>query len=161
MWLPSCLALFTVGLAVVSQAPHMCGWSWAWAAAIPPRQLAFVIFQTGNPNASSYRTQILDEIPSRAKAWPGTGKSGLFFQVRVIAEVYRLWGIFNALPFLLEPLRVGAGLEDLQDQSVKVQPPPTIPAADRRLFLGWVVVDIHSPHLPRSELCWKQAMKLV
>lgn len=52
------------------------------------------------------------------------------------------------LPFLLEPLRVGAGLEDLQDQSVKVQPPPTLLAVDRVIVLDWVVADIHSPDLP-------------
>lgn len=71
----------------------------------------FVIFQTGNPNASSYRIKILYET-LRVKPRPDTCKSGLgllfFFQVRVIAGVYRPQGIFN----VLEPLRVGAGLED-------------------------------------------------
>lgn len=131
MWLPSCLASFTVGLAVVTPST-----THVWrAAAISLRQLRFVIFQTGNPNASSYRMQIPHEIP-RLEPRPSLAQANQgFFQVRVVADVYRPWEIFNVLPFLLEPLRVGAGLEDLQEQSVNVQPPPTVLAVSRGLFL--------------------------
>lgn len=43
---------------------------------------------------------------------------------------------------LVEPLRVGAGPEDLQDQAVKMQPPPTLLALDAGLFLDGEVADI-------------------
>lgn len=74
MWLPACLASFTVGSAVVTPKHHTCGWSRAWAAAISPRQLGFVVFQTGNPNASSYGIQILYEIP-RVEPRPGLAQA--------------------------------------------------------------------------------------
>lgn len=87
---------------------------------------------------------------SQGLAWPR--KIRVLFQMRVVAEVHRPRGIFNVLPFLLEPLRAGAELEDLQDQSVEVKPPPTLLAVDRVIFLDWVVADIHSPDLPWIEV---------
>lgn len=36
----------------------------------------------------------------------------------------------------MEPLRVGAGLEDLQDQTVKMHPLPTLLAVIMGLFFG-------------------------
>lgn len=73
-----------------------------WVAAISLRQLGFVIFQTGDPNASSYGIQILYGIP-RVEPRPGLAQEKsscclfvcLFFQVRVIAGVHRPWGTFN------------------------------------------------------------------
>lgn len=63
-----------------------------------------------------------------------------FFHVRMAVRAYGQWGSFSSASTsaraLVEPLRVGAGLEDLQDQAVKMHPPPRLLAVDIELFLS-------------------------
>lgn len=139
MWLASCLASFTMDLAVVIPSTTHVRPKPSVGRAICLRRLGFVIFQTGNPNACSYGIQIWYEIP-RGESRPGLAHTNRFFHVRMAAGAYRRWGSFSSSSTsaraLVEPLRVGAGLEDLQDQTVKMHPLPTLLAVIMGLFFG-------------------------
>lgn len=162
-WLPAWPLLLRTWQ-LLSRAPHMCGWSSAWVATICLRRLGFVIFQTGNPNACSYGIQIWYEIP-RVESKLGLAHINLFFHMRMAAGAYGWWGSFSSASTsagaLMEQLRAGAGLENLQDQDVKMYPPLTLLGVDTGVFLGWEVADINVASIAqthsglRSEASWK------
>lgn len=157
MWLPSCLAPFTVGLAVVSQAPHMCGWSWAWAAAVPPGSwlLSYFKLATLMPLLTGHKSCMKFPESSQSLAWHRKIRA-FFFRWGWLQNCIDHGGFLMCFHFCWSHWELGQDLRICRIKVGKCSPLPQF-----QLFLGRMVVDIHSPHLARSEICWKEAMKLV
>lgn len=119
----------------------MCGWSWAWVAAICLRRLGFVIFQTGNPNACSYGTQIRYEI-CRAESRSGLAHTIPFFHMRMDAGAQ---GNFSSGSYVWRNLdrttESWVGPSGCAGLSCLNTAPYTLLAADVGLFFYWEVAD--------------------